>query len=1282
MAEIRAVGGPRTREAAPAPEPFGPPSGAPCAAETAPRIEAEAVRLALADHAEGLFRELWGEPAKAAGREWRPRDDAARAMVMRGDRRGLWRDHREGTGGDLLDLIAREVCGLARAGDDFPRALAEAARWCGLAPDAAPDRAALAARRAEREAEAARAAELEDAARAALVAELLARARPVAGTPAARYLARRGVADWPAEAFAYLPPVPDLPVPNAAFGALVAWARDPAGRIVGGQRIALAEDGTRPPVRIAKPAFGRIGGAPCVLPARDAEGAAGPLYVAEGPETAAAIWAATGAEVCAVFGAGQFEAAPLPRGRRVVLCPDRDAPGSPAAAAFGRAVAAHAAAGAELLVAEAPEPEGSRRDFADTLSERGAEAVREALAAASPPPPPEPAPRPVAVETLPPAAEARERIAEAVAQFFAAVARREAVDRFEVSPDRGALHLIEAGLGLGKTRAALAASAERIRALRAAGDAEAAAVVAVPFHRLGEQAAADLRELAPDLRVAVIRGREAPRADDPDATMCGDLNAVREAQSLLLDVEADVCGPCPLRAGCPWQAQKATVADIYLIAHAALAAPPVTAAPSRRQRLDHLIIDEDPRGALLFGVDARPVDLPEAAWSTMRARPWRGRDPAGAEADLRAARAKLARALAKIPPGGAVTRAALLAEGLGEAEAAAAAKLEWRRKVEDADARDELEHNRTIRRAFRVWREVARLLADGAPPASGRLRAVATPEGRALRISGLREVHPAHAAAPALLLDATPEPELLAHHFGGPPDAHARIFAAEPHATVRQDWARSGAKSMLAADLEQRRPSETAAKASRNNRRKLVAFIRRHARRMGGRGLVVANKALTDTLRPHLPPEVDVLHFNGLRGLNAAARVRWAIIVGRTQPAPEDVRRIAEATTGAPLAGAMHPKGAVIRRVTTPGGAGEIEAQAAAHGDPIGAAVLRSIRDAELEQAIGRVRAVNRGAGDPVDVLVLSDAVIRRPVARADAWREILAPTPAERMLDAGGVVFASPAHAARAYPGEWATFNAAKLAFRRQGVKPQWGTSIEVRPLVAATVRAPRGAPAGVWIDAARHPDPRAAVEALLGPLAEFELLAAPAGAEREAAPAEVRALAPPPAPEPPPESRPRRLLVRAPVPGAVMPTPRPGARRWRIGPDGAPVPVAPVVARLAPREGRRLVWAADGFAPPGATREARRRARRLYFPESRPVGELVELEERRPPAPPAPPPSPGAAPAPPLRRLAPEACLIVTPQQQREAHRAIDVHRAKLRRLREAGEAEAAGRRVPAPP
>ena len=147
-------------------------------------------------------------------------------------------------------------------------------------------------------------------------------------------------------------------------------------------------------------------------------------------------------------------------------------------------------------------------------------------------------------------------------------------------------------------------------------------------------------------------------------------------------------------------------------------------------------------------------------------------------------------------------------------------------------------------------------------------------------------------------------------------------------------------------------------------------------------------------------------------------------------------------------------------------------------------------------------------------------------------------------------------------------------------------------------------------------------------------------------------------------------------------MPTPRPGARRWRIGPDGAPVPVAPVVARLAPREGRRLVWAADGFAPPGATREARRRARRLYFPESRPVGELVELEERRPPAPPAPPPSPGAAPAPPLRRLAPEACLIVTPQQQREAHRAIDVHRAKLRRLREAGEAEAAGRRVPAPP
>lgn len=337
---------------------------------------------ALTDQAESLFRDAWGEPEKPSARNWRARASSAQWMAMHAQR-GRWFDHKAGHGGDILDFFAVHFCGLSRANDDFTRVLAEAASWAGIDAAEPFDRATLEARQAARRIEAERVEKTETRAKAATVAELRQQAQPMPGSPATAYLAGRGIApeSWP-ETVAYLPPVKACKgVLHPDRDALAVWATDDAGNVMGGQRVLIQADGSKAPENPRKPAFGAISGYPARFPAQ-IEG--GPLCVAEGPETALAIWQATGFEVWAVFGASGFEPAPVPTGRKVVFCPDRDASGSQAGRTFQKAIEAHAARGVKVWVAEAPEDKGSKRDLADTLQRAGVAAVADAIAQAKP----------------------------------------------------------------------------------------------------------------------------------------------------------------------------------------------------------------------------------------------------------------------------------------------------------------------------------------------------------------------------------------------------------------------------------------------------------------------------------------------------------------------------------------------------------------------------------------------------------------------------------------------------------------------------------------------------------------------------------------------------------------------------------------------------------------------------------------------------------------------------------------------------------------------------------
>ena len=359
----------------------------------APRLSAEAVKQAATDKAEELFRLAWGEPARPSARQWRAKESSALAMWISGPRRGQWHDFKSGSGGDILDYIAAQFLGLSSARDDFAAVLEEAARLCGYTEASAPSADVLQAIKLERLRASQKAEEAEAAQKAALVARLQEKAQEPAQSPAQAYLQSRGIDALPESGLAYLPPVSE-PVRNRQWPALVVWAQDNDGRVMGGQRILTGSDGSKAPVDARKISFGNVAGYPARFPqsrkipeSREIapflnDGKAGqglPLYIAEGPETALAIWQATGAEVWAVFGADFFAKAPAPIGRPIILCPDCDAPGSPAAEAFNRGCEELAARGCEVWIARAPEPEGSKRDFADTLQESGLEAVANAL---------------------------------------------------------------------------------------------------------------------------------------------------------------------------------------------------------------------------------------------------------------------------------------------------------------------------------------------------------------------------------------------------------------------------------------------------------------------------------------------------------------------------------------------------------------------------------------------------------------------------------------------------------------------------------------------------------------------------------------------------------------------------------------------------------------------------------------------------------------------------------------------------------------------------------------
>jgi hypothetical protein len=378
-----------------------------------------------------------------------------------------------------------------------------------------------------------------------------------------------------------------------------------------------------------------------------------------------------------------------------------------------------------------------------------------------------------------------------------------------------------------------------------------------------------------------------------------------------------------------------------------------------------------------------------------------------------------------------VSKEAAERAGLTAKECASAYALEWRREVEGVispgmtakvrrKAVEQAEGNRPIPRRAGIWRALQALL-EGDATHTGRLQITTrTAKDGPLRMVALHsrsDVREEVAGLPILYLDAT-MPVAVARHYLPRLEVLAEINPAAPHMRVTQVIGGWGKTSLV--------PSDKAAEDENRRRRGLIAelvdFTALHG---GGNGLVVTYQDIEGKFAKLAGMRTG--HFNAIAGLDTFRDVRGLFAIGRPLPDPRELRITALALTGRAIAeeaGQAETRGARMEDGT--GAAMSVRTFA----DPDLEALRVAITEAEIIQAVGRGRGVNRTAADPLDVFLFADVATALPVARMVRWVD-LRPSVLERMAARGLVLF-GPTDAAKVYPDLFPSAEAARKAVGR----------------------------------------------------------------------------------------------------------------------------------------------------------------------------------------------------------------------------------------------------------
>jgi len=567
--------------------------------------------------------------------------------------------------------------------------------------------------------------------------------------------------------------------------------------------------------------------------------------------------------------------------------------------------------------------------------------------------------------------------------------------------------------------------------------------LAVPLHRLGEEVVADFA--ADGIDGFCYRGRDADDPLAPGHKMCREQERIGAIYSALADVSDHACKRgekvCPHFATCGYQRQQRVAPQVSVFAHQML----FQKRPSFIRQPDALAIDEDFSGAGLKGNNKL---RPEKMWLCLLKGDRNVTGDIYATADLVATSDRVHAVLLRQKPGF-IRPAAIIGAGIGVMELRRALQAEWRRKktireVEPGMPLEQVQqicgrvaaHNQDVRLLTTFWDLLIRTVEAGLERSpylylnpDERTNLTATNTQPAVRMIWREDVHPSW-LAPTTIMDATMQPQVVRQYFPSMGEP-VRITVDTPHTYVRQiiDQPMSAKKTITRAG-----GTEKANRTVENHQTNLRIFIETRANDVRpGRVLVICQKGLEAALdNGTLPDNVELAHFNAIAGQNAWRDVALLILIGRTEPPPREVEKLARALFDADIAqipvGEWYPK--VDRGVQMrDGGVAVIDTPQ--HPDERAEAVRWQICEAELIQAIGRGRAVNRTADNPLQIDILTNYALPIVVDELTTW-PLIQPGFAE-MLRSRGAVPLNYRDLSTAYPDLFSTAEAARKALYRE---------------------------------------------------------------------------------------------------------------------------------------------------------------------------------------------------------------------------------------------------------
>jgi hypothetical protein len=682
------------------------------------------------------------------------------------------------------------------------------------------------------------------------------------------------------------------------------------------------------------------------------------------------------------------------------------------------------------------------------------------------------------------AAEARDKMREVVRGFLLAVDNPVPWKNISNAPPPPIAHAACIDVGVGKTLITIEELAPWLKQ-----QARAPVVYATPRHNLNERI--EQKFANHGIHARVFRGREADDPKHSGLAMCLNLPAVELAKKVHAEIGPTCCKTrqqrCCSFGQCGYQRQlrdrkgvQVWIVAIDTLFHTQKALGEPIAA----------IIDEALWQKGIRGVEANDtfdwsVAIDSISNNLPPPKTLQNINSYGLkELDFLHLRHRLASALRAQANNGGVDRKYLDAQHLDGTSCKRALSIEWGRYKADvkklgqhpgmskndleelaADQDALIDSIQHTRRVIQIWEGARELLNSATINVSGRLTLMQDNGQRIVKWRGIRPIS-SQFTVPTLLLDATL-----------PPLGILQIY--HPRAQVVADI-----KVELPKSVHIRQLQSAPTSARKLERQRYLVEVRRHilARYLEfsrPRTLVICQQKVDDWLRPRLPKKIDIRHYNDVTGLDDYRDVRLMLLIGRTAPGPATTETITAALTGkCPVLASPNGNGfrwfdQVQRGIRLRDGSG-VATKGDQHPDPDVEAVRWQIHEAELVQALGRGRGVNRTAANPLDADLLFDTALPVTVDEVVRWR------PPSLLIETAidGVMLTAECDLMKAWKKLWPNRTAATRTLRA-GV-PMLPGFVRVEYQLAGNGMKPRVG----YFDLTLIPNPRAWLEAQLGRL------------------------------------------------------------------------------------------------------------------------------------------------------------------------------------------------------